>query len=136
MLDRKGAKMETGIKGYQELIVTEDITASAMGSGSIEVYGTPAMILLIEETAKKSVVTFLEEGDGTVGTELNIKHLSATPVGMKVWCETELIEVDGRRLLFNAVVYDECGKIGEGTHERFIVNNKKFHEKTYSKLEK
>ena len=126
--------MEAGIKGYQELIVTEDITASAMGSGSIDVYGTPAMILLIEETAKKSVAHELDEGDGTVGTELNIKHLAATPVGMKVWCETELIEVAGRRLLFNAVVHDECGKIGEGTHERFIVNNKKFQEKTYNKF--
>lgn len=126
--------METGIKGRQEIVVTEEITASAMGSGSIEVYGTPAMILLIEETAKKSVAEALEDGFGTVGTELNIKHLAATPVGMKVWCETELIELDGRRLLFNATVYDECGKIGEGTHERFIVDNIKFQEKANNKL--
>ena len=126
--------METGIKGRQEIVVTEEITASAMGSGSIEVYGTPAMILLIEETAKKSVAEALEDGFGTVGTELNIKHLAATPVGMKVWCETELMEVDGRRLLFNATVYDECGKIGEGTHERFIVDNIKFQEKANNKL--
>lgn len=126
--------METGIKGRQEIVVTEEITASAMGSGSIEVYGTPAMILLIEETAKKSVAEALEDGFGTVGTELNIKHLAATPVGMKVWCETELMEVDGRRLLFNATVYDECGKIGEGTHERFIVDNFKFQEKANNKL--
>ena len=126
--------METGIKGREEIVVTEEITASAMGSGSIEVYGTPAMILLIEETAKKSVAEALEDDFGTVGTELNIKHLAATPVGMKVWCETELMEVDGRRLLFNATVYDECGKIGEGTHERFIVDNIKFQEKANNKL--
>ena len=128
--------MEAGIKGRQEIIVTKDITASAMGSGTIEVYGTPAMILLIEETAQKSVAPELAGGQGTVGTELNIKHLAATPVGMKVWCETELSEVDGRRLLFKAEVFDESGKIGEGTHERFIVDNQKFQEKTYSKLER
>ena len=126
--------MEKGIKGYQEIIVTEEITAKAMGSGGIAVYGTPAMILLIEETAKKSVASELTSEEGTVGTELNITHLAATPVGMKVHCETELIEVDGRRLLFKADVYDECGKIGEGTHERFIVKNEPFQEKAKAKL--
>lgn len=128
--------MEKGIKGRQELIVTEDITASVMGSGELDVYGTPAMILLIEETAQRSVQPELPEGQGTVGTELNVKHLAATPVGMKVCCETELIEIDGRKLVFKAEVFDECGKIGEGTHERFVVDNKKFREKVYAKLSK
>lgn len=126
--------MKVGIKNREEIIVTKEITAKKLGSGALDVYGTPAMILLIEETALKSVAEILDEGEGTVGTELNIKHISATPVGMKVVCETELIEVDGRRLLFRADVYDECGKIGEGTHERFIVDNKKFQAKTEAKL--
>lgn len=126
--------MEKGIKGKLEIVVTEDITAKSMGSGSIDVYGTPAMILLIEETAQQSVQPCLEEGQGTVGTGLNIKHMAATPVGMKVYCETELIEIDRRRLLFKAEVFDEVGKIGEGTHERFIVDSAKFQEKAYTKV--
>ena len=128
--------MEAGIKGHQEIIVTKEITAKSMGSGAIDVYGTPAMILLMEETAQQSVAPHLDAGQGTVGTELNIKHLAATPVGMKVWCDTELIEVDGRRLVFRTEAFDECGKIGEGTHERFIVDNEKFQKKTDSKLTK
>ena len=128
--------MEAGIKGHQEIVVTKEITAKSMGSGAIDVYGTPAMILLMEETAQQSVALLLDAGQGTVGTELNIKHLAATPVGMKVWCDTELIEVDGRRLVFRAEAFDECGKIGEGTHERFIVDNEKFQQKTDSKLTK
>ena len=126
--------MEVGIKGHQEIIVTKEITAKSMGSGVIDVYGTPAMILLMEETAQQSVALHLDAGQGTVGTELNIKHLAATPVGMKVWCDTELIEVDGRRLVFRAEAFDECGKIGEGTHERFIVDTEKFQQKTDAKL--
>ena len=128
--------MEAGIKGHQEIIVTKEITAKSMGSGAIDVYGTPAMILLMEETAQQSVAPHLDAGQGTVGTELNIKHLAATPVGMKVWCDTELIEVDGRRLVFRTEAFDECGKIGEGTHERFIVDNEKFQQKTDSELTK
>ena len=128
--------MEVGIKGHQEIIVTKEITAKSMGSGAIDVYGTPAMILLMEETAQQSVAPHLDAGQGTVGTELNIKHLAATPVGMKVWCDTELIEVDGRRLVFRTEAFDECGKIGEGTHERFIVDTEKFQQKTDSKLTK
>ena len=125
--------IETGIKGRQETIVTEENSAKAVGSGTLLVFATPAMIALIEETAWKSVVSSLEEGEGTVGTKLDVAHISATPVGMKVWCETELTEVDRRRLVFTVVVYDEKGKIGEGTHERFIISNEKFMEKANAK---
>ncbi len=91
------------------------------------------MIEMIEEAAWKSVADELEEGCVSVGISLNIKHLSATPVGMKVSCRTELAEVDGRRLVFLAVVEDETGKVGEGIHERFIVPSAKFQKKADEK---
>ena len=125
--------METGIKNIIEIKVHNDKTAEAMDSGTLSVFGTPAMIALIEETAWRSVVPYLEEGQATVGTKLDIEHVSPTPVGMAVKCETELMEVDGRRLKFNANVYDETGLIGTGTHERFVVNSAKFQAKATGK---
>lgn len=118
--------LKTGIRGSGEACVTEALTARAMGSGELPVYATPAMAALIEETAWRSVAPELEPGQGTVGTKLEISHLAATPVGRKVRCETALTEIDRRRLVFSAAVYDEAGKIGEGSHERFIVDNGKF----------
>ncbi len=118
--------LEIGIKGTGEAVVTEALTAKAMGSGELPVYATPAMAALVEETAWRSVVPALEPGQGTVGTKLEISHLAATPVGGKVRCETILTEIDRRRLVFSAEIWDEAGKIGEGTHERFIVDNERF----------
>lgn len=125
--------LETGIKGYQETIVTEQNTAAAVGSGVLAVFATPMMLALMEKTACDSVAPYLDEGWGSVGTKVDITHDAATPLGMKVHCESELIEVDGRRLLFTLKAYDECGLIGQGTHERFIVNNAKFQSKTDAK---
>ncbi len=125
---------EIGIKGYQEYVVTEEMSARSLGSGELGVYGTPALIALAEETAWKSVAPRLEEGQGTVGTKLDIAHIAATPVGMKVRCETELTETDRRRLVFSVKVYDEAGLIAEGTHERFIVDNDRFQSKADGKL--
>ena len=118
--------LQVGIRGSGEAVVTEALTAKAIGSGELPVYATPAMVTLVEETAWKSVAPALEPGQGTVGTKLDLAHLAATPLGRKVRCETELIEIDRRRLTFSAVIYDEAGKIGEGTHERFIVDNERF----------
>ncbi len=118
--------LQIGIRGSGEAVVTEALTAKAMGSGELPVYATPAMVTLVEETAWKSVAPALEPGQGTVGTKLDLAHLAATPLGRKVRCETELIGIDRRRLTFSAAVYDEAGKIGEGTHERFIVDNERF----------
>lgn len=126
--------MDTGIKGYKEITVTKELTAISLGSGDLEVYATPAMIALMEETASESVKPKLEIGQGSVGTYIAIKHLAATPIGMRVRCESELVEVDGRRLVFNITAYDEKEKIGEGTHERFIISNDKFQSKVNSKL--
>lgn len=128
--------METGIKNVIETKVTNDNTAVKLGSGTLDVFATPAMIALIEQTAWKSVEQYLEEGQGTVGTKLEISHLTPTPVGMTVKCETELVEIDGRRLKFEANVYDETGLIGKGTHERFIISSAKFQAKANSKLVK
>ena len=127
--------LAAGIKGYKEITVTEDRTAKVRGSGTLDVFATPAMIELIEETAWKSVAEELEEGCASVGIGLNVRHLSATPVGMKVTCKTELKEVDGRRLLFDVLVEDEVGTIGEGTHERFVVFAEKFQQKADAKKE-
>ena len=126
--------LETGIKGKQELTVTTENTAKAMGSGTLEVFATPAMIALMEKTAYESVAGELEDGSGTVGTALNVKHVSASPVGMKITCETELLKIDGRALTFSVKAYDEKGLIGEGEHERFIVYNEKFQAKADAKL--
>ena len=127
--------LESGIKGHGEETVTEELTAAKVGSGLLRVYATPALAALIEKTAWESVSQELEEGKGTVGTKLDLSHISATPVGMKVSCETLLTEVDGRRLVFTATVSDEAGKIAEAVHERFIVDNSRFEEKAYGKIQ-
>ncbi|MBQ1545931.1 MAG: thioesterase family protein [Clostridia bacterium] len=121
--------LETGIKGTVSKTVTEDITAAAVGSGRLNVLATPVMIALIEEAAWKSVAGELEVGIDTVGTKINVEHLAPTPVGGAVRCETTLTEIDGRRLVFSAEVFDKVGLIGKGTHERFIVNGTKFRSK-------
>ena len=92
--------MQIGITGKQTITVTEEKTAQAMGSGTLPVFATPAMIALMENTASKSVEAKLDEGAGTVGTLINVKHVAATPVGMDVTCETKLVEVDRKRLVF------------------------------------
>ena len=126
--------METGIKGKMELTVTKDKCAGALGSGELDVFATPAMIAMIEETCWRSVVGELAPGEGTVGTELNVKHLATTPIGLKVTCESELTLVDRRRLVFTVKVYDPFGLVGEGTHERFIIQYEKFMKKANEKL--
>lgn len=125
--------MNTGIKGTAAVICGQKNCASSVGSGDLEVFATPSMVALMEEAACRSVAPFLEQGQTTVGTALSITHVSATPVGMGIKCDSELIEIIGRRLKFKVTAYDECGVIGEGTHERFIVNAEKFMAKTVAK---
>lgn len=125
--------LEPGVKGSGEATVSQANTARAMGSGELEVFATPAMVALVEEAAWRSVAPLLEPGQGTVGTKLDIAHVAPTPVGMRVRCETELSEVDRRRLVFSVRVLDEAGVVGEGTHERFIVDNEKFARKAQAK---
>ena len=127
--------LKEGIEGRAETEVVYELTAAHYGSGLLEVFATPAMIALMEKTALDSVAPYLDEGCGTVGTRVEVSHISATPIGMKVYCSTRLIRIDRRRLVFEVEAYDEAGKIGEGIHERFIVNNDPFMEKTLKKLE-
>lgn len=127
--------LEIGIKGQQDLMVTEENSALSLGSGLLEVFATPAMIALMEKTAWKSVAPYLNDSEGTVGTLMNVSHIAATPIGMQVRCESELIQVDGRKLVFHVAAFDQQGKIGEGQHERIVINNAKFMEKVLKKLD-
>jgi fluoroacetyl-CoA thioesterase len=115
-----------GLKGEATTTVVHENTAAAVGAGGVEVFATPMMIGLMENAAWRAVIDALDEGYVTVGTRVNVEHLAATPVGQKVYATAELIEVDGRRLVFRVEAYDERQKIGEGQHERFIVNLQRF----------
>ena len=127
--------IEVGIKGRAEDTVRPENTAQAACSGALPVYGTPFMCALMENASWTSLVPYLEEGEGTVGTRLEITHDSATPVGMKVWAESEVTAVEGRRVVLKVSAYDERGLIGQGTHERFVIQNERFLAKTAKKLE-
>lgn len=122
-------KQKIGIKNYNEIVVSEKDTAAKHGSGSIEVFATPAMISLMENTALNLVQEFLPDNFSTVGTEISVKHLKATAIGQKVSCKSELVDVDGNRLNFKVEASDETGIIGKGKHTRFIVDIEKFMNK-------
>ena len=125
--------LETGIQGRAETLVSKENTAASMGSGNLEVFATPCMVALMEEASQRSVAPFLGEGESTVGTKLCVSHDAATPVGMKVWAESTLTEIDGRRLVFEVRAFDACGPIGQGTDERFIILRQRFLEKVEAK---
>ena len=125
--------IEVGMKGSAETVVTLDNTAKAFTSGALEVFATPAMISLMEETCWKMIQPELEEGLGSVGTKVDVSHMAPSAIGMTIMCEATLIEIDGRRLTFEVVCSDENGMVGMGTHERFIINNEKFMAKAQGK---
>lgn len=127
--------IEPGIKGQQSMMVTSDNTAKALKSGSLEVFGTPAMMALMEETAWKSIDSYLEEGDVTVGTSMTLTHDAPTPVGVLVRAESILRSYHDRKFVFEITVYDEFGQIGTGVHERFLVHEKRFLDKANLKLD-
>lgn len=122
-------KLTIGIEGKIEQFVTKDDTAAKYGSGLVEVFATPAMLALMEKTCLSSVLNYLNDGFNTVGTEVNIKHIKATPVGKKVYCKSVLNVIENKKLVFSVEAFDEEGKIGEGTHTRYIIDTKKFMEK-------
>ena len=123
-----GMKAEVGT-----LVETED-TAEAVGSGSLRVYATPCMVAMMEGAACEAIAEAIPEGKTSVGIELNIRHTSATPVGLEVRAEAEVTAVEKNIVSFNVTAYDEAGKIGEGTHKRAIVTAQKFLDKTYEKI--
>lgn len=122
-----------GIKGSASCVVGPEDTAKALGSGAVDVFSTPKLVALMEKAALLSVRDYLDEGMDTVGTHLDISHNAATPVGMTVRAESELIEVDRRRLVFSVKAWDETELVGEGTHERFIIDRDKFLAKCNAK---
>lgn len=117
-----------GIKGEITETVTEEMTAIAVGSGTLHVFGTPAAAALMEKTAYKSVIDFLGPGTNSVGSRTEMDHLAPTPVGSKVTCVTDLVEVERRKLTFKFSITDNVGEIAKGTHVRVVVNTEKFLE--------
>lgn len=125
-----------GACGKAELTVGDSSLAVNVGSGSLEVFATPMMVMLMEKAACNCIADYLENGETTVGTELCVKHTSATPIGMKVCAEAVVSAVNGRELVFNVTAYDESGSIGSGTHKRFLVYGEKFTAKALAKSKK
>ncbi|MFI3115942.1 MAG: hotdog domain-containing protein [Clostridia bacterium] len=125
--------MNVGQIFEQEIIVTKDMLASSLGSGAVDVFATPYMIAKMEETSSLCVANDIGEGNVTVGVVVNITHLSATPLGMKVTFKAELTEVTPKMLTFKVEAFDEVCKIGEGVHTRAIVFKEKFEAKTNAK---
>jgi predicted thioesterase len=120
------AELTPGLAADVERVVDEAITAHTMGSGGARVLATPALVLLLEQAALKAVAGALGAGEGTVGTHLDVRHLAATPVGMKVTARARLATVDGRKLGFEVEAFDEHEQIARGTHERFVVDMARF----------
>ena len=118
-----------GLTHSEEIVVEHKDTAAVYGSGALEVFATPAMIALMEMTSLRCVADKIGEGNTTVGIAVNIKHLKASPVGHTIRCDAKVIEVDRKRLVFEVKCFDGEELIGEGTHERFVVNSAKFMSK-------
>ena len=122
-----------GLSAELELTVTDDDTASKWGSGLVPVFSTPALVGLMESTAVKALSGYLAPGQTTVGGHIDVHHLAATPVGMKVHAKAELTAVDGRKLTFKIQAWDELELIGEADHERFVIDEAKFVAKVGAK---
>ena len=126
-------QLAVGLRGEATVTVVPENTAAAAGSGALPVFATPCMIALMEPAALETVQPYLDEGQGTVGTRIEVSHLAATPVGMTVRAEAELTEIDRRRLGFAVRAYAGGELIGEGRHERFIIDSERFLQKALAK---
>ena len=127
-------EITVGMKGEVATLAEREDTAKEVGSGSLLVYATPCMVALMEGAACEAIEEALSDSQTTVGTELNIQHISATPVGLEVRAEAEVVAVEGKVITFEVKAFDEAGEIGKGTHKRVLVNSQKFLEKAYNKL--
>ncbi len=123
-----------GMKGEATNLCEREDTALEVGSGSLLVYATPCMAALMEAAACDAIASALGENETTVGIALDLKHTSATPVGLEVRAEAEVTAVEGKIFTFHITAFDEAGQIGEATHKRALVNAQRFLEKTYTKL--
>ncbi len=128
-------RLQAGMTFEKTITVTDDLSAKHLaGQGGIAVFSTPELVRFVEICALEGMRPFLAEGQETVGTRVDIRHLAATPVGMRVTAKCTLTEVDRRRLGFTFEVHDELDKIGEGTHERFIIDREKQQQRLQEKL--
>lgn len=126
--------IEIGMKGKVQTVVEREDTAAEVGSGSLLVYATPCMVALMEGAACEAIAGELKETETTVGTELNIQHISATPVGLEVRAVATVTNLEGKVITFDVEAFDEAGPIGKGTHKRVLITAQRFLDKTYSKL--
>lgn len=124
-----------GLKGRADDTVTPENTAAVVGSGTLPVYATPCLCALMERAAWSSIAPYLDAGDSSVGTKLELFHRSASPVGIRVWAESEVVSVEGRKIEFQIRAYDERCLIAECNHQRFIVSDSPFLDKANRKLE-
>ncbi len=127
------AGLKTGMTGEVELIVGEQHTAPHVGSGRVRVLATPVMVNLMEAAALAAAERFLPQGHQSLGTHLDVRHVAATPVGMRVWARAELIAIEGRHLTFQVAAEDERELIGDGTHVRVVVNVERFDQRVQAK---
>ena len=127
-------EITVGMKAEVSTLAEREDTAKEVGSGDLLVYATPCMVALMEGAACEAIAGAIPDTQTTVGTTLNIEHISATPVGLEVRAEAEVTAVEGKVITFSVTAFDEAGEIGKGTHKRVIVNSQKFLEKAYNKL--
>lgn len=127
-------EITVGMRGEVSTLVEREDTAQEVGSGSLLVYATPCMIALMEGAACEAIAAALPGTKTTVGTEMNVRHLSATPVGLEVRAVAEVIEISGSTITFQVDAFDETGSIGSGIHRRVIVTSQRFLDKAYEKL--
>ena len=125
--------IKIGLRGEKTELVTPENTAVAYGSGEIDVYATPAMIGLMEGAAVEAIKAHLPDNFSSVGIKVDIAHIAATPINMHVRAEAEIIDIDGKKLVFTVKAYDNKDKIGEGIHERFVIDKEKFLNKANNK---
>lgn len=126
-------ELTVGMKGRAVSVVTEQNTAAAVGSGLVPVFATPYMVALMENAAVNALLPAMEENEGTVGTQLSISHDAATPVGMNVWAEAEVTAVEGKKITLSVSAFDDCGAIGSGIHQRFVITVDRFLAKAEGK---
>jgi predicted thioesterase len=129
-------EIQPGLVGEVEIVVQPADTADALGNKGVHVLATPRLIGLIEDAGIRAVQPHLPAGAGTVGTRLDVKHLAATPVGMRVRARAVLREVEGRRYVYDVEAHDEVEKVAEGTHERFQINQARFLERVAEKAQR
>ena len=119
-------ELKPGLTGEASMEVRVGNTAIEVGSGSVPVFATPMLVAIMENAAINAITEHLPQGTSSVGTRVDCRHLAATPIGMKVTARAELVEVDRKRLLFEIEAFDEEEKVGEGQHERFLIDLEKF----------